>query len=516
MASLFTLRVCLPECGDDSVSSELAHGETSASVGSRSENQGSHEGSVEDPTWHPLPFSAGNPRSTIITGALHLFRDTLSVGVESPPIGPTHGSSHGNAHQGVSALPKGRQPLVCVLAVPSTMSVGDFCRFAAALVPKVVEMRMVLSEGARGLGLGRSTAADGSTDSTSANTRRTDSTTANSKTDSTYSVILRFVDQTAADAFAVNYHDRKFSALGDETCKVLFVRRVEVLGGSGGRNGKDNNDKGVKGTKEEGEGTGEETAKDDHLTHLTEVPSCPVCLDRLDQDASGVVTTVCSHAFHAGCIEGWNGNSCPVCRYTTDADQVPRCAHPGCVASYSTQTSVATASPVATASTSTPPVEESLWACLICGSVGCGRYTHGKHALSHFHETSHCYALELRTQRVWDYVRDGFVHRLIQSKTGLVELAPGGARHDVHDDGRAGVSSSRRGYDHSPDAGDTSRKHGRSRGVGNPDNAASSLDHGLAEYDTDYPLDPGLEEALVSRYVFPIYHAPPLRLPIQD
>ena len=34
------------------------------------------------------------------------------------------------------------------------------------------------------------------------------------------------------------------------------------------------------------------------------------------------------------------------------------------------------------------------------------------------------YALELETQRVWDYVGDGYVHRLIQSKTDgkLVEV----------------------------------------------------------------------------------------------
>lgn len=70
---------------------------------------------------------------------------------------------------------------------------------------------------------------------------------------------------------------------------------------------------------------------------------------------------------------------------------------------------------------------ENLWVCLICGYVGCGRYAHA-HAVDHWKETDHCYSLELGTQRVWDYVRDGFVHRLIQSKTGLVELSPGPGR----------------------------------------------------------------------------------------
>lgn len=53
----------------------------------------------------------------------------------------------------------------------------------------------------------------------------------------------------------------------------------------------------------------------------------------------------------------------------------------------------------------------------------CNRYKEG-HAIRHWKETQHCYSLELETQRVWDYVGDNYVHRLIQSKTDgkLVEL----------------------------------------------------------------------------------------------
>jgi hypothetical protein len=40
-----------------------------------------------------------------------------------------------------------------------------------------------------------------------------------------------------------------------------------------------------------------------------------------------------------------------------------------------------------------------VWICLICGHLGCGRY-HAKHAVDHWKETSHCYALEIQTQRV--------------------------------------------------------------------------------------------------------------------
>lgn len=57
---------------------------------------------------------------------------------------------------------------------------------------------------------------------------------------------------------------------------------------------------------------------------------------------------------------------------------------------------------------------------LVCQMIS---YKEG-HAVNHWKESQHCYSLDLETQRVWDYVGDGYVHRLIQSKTDgkLVEL----------------------------------------------------------------------------------------------
>lgn len=67
--------------------------------------------------------------------------------------------------------------------------------------------------------------------------------------------------------------------------------------------------------------------------------------------------------------------------------------------------------------------EDNLWACLICGTVGCGRYD-GAHAFEHWKETAHAFSMDLNSQRVWDYVGDAYVHRIIQSKSDgkLVEL----------------------------------------------------------------------------------------------
>lgn len=127
------------------------------------------------------------------------------------------------------------------------------------------------------------------------------------------------------------------------------------------------------------------------LNH-TELPTCPVCLERMDESVDGVLTILCNHAFHTSCLVKWGDSTCPVCRC------------------------VQTPEPAETSLCMECEGSDSLWICLICGYVGCGRYQ-GGHAASHYRSTNHTYALQLGTNRVWDYAGDNFVHRLLQSKT---------------------------------------------------------------------------------------------------
>ncbi len=62
---------------------------------------------------------------------------------------------------------------------------------------------------------------------------------------------------------------------------------------------------------------------------------------------------------------------------------------------------------------------ESLWICLICGHIGCGRYQ-GGHANNHWLETQHTYALELESQRVWDYAGDKYCPLSLPMASALV------------------------------------------------------------------------------------------------
>jgi BRCA1-associated protein len=57
---------------------------------------------------------------------------------------------------------------------------------------------------------------------------------------------------------------------------------------------------------------------------------------------------------------------------------------------------------------------EKLWLCLICGSIGCGRYSK-KHSLEHSDETDHQLVMELSSSRIWSYKGDNFVHRILRA-----------------------------------------------------------------------------------------------------
>jgi BRCA1-associated protein len=68
---------------------------------------------------------------------------------------------------------------------------------------------------------------------------------------------------------------------------------------------------------------------------------------------------------------------------------------------------------------------------MLCGNIGCSRYAN-QHAKLHFDSTGHHFALELNTQKVWDYIGDEYIHRLVRNKTDgkLVELS---RTNDTHE-----------------------------------------------------------------------------------
>lgn len=150
-----------------------------------------------------------------------------------------------------SQLPVERKPLLCVLCVPNHMTYADFCQFCGSFVQHMLEMRIVRNDGM----------------------------------EDCYSILIRFDEQTAADTFHKHFNGRRFSSLEEEMCNVFFAADVHYTGSI------------------------------EHTQSIpassTEQPFCPVCLERLDQDTSGILTTICNHSFHCSCISKWTDSSCP-------------------------------------------------------------------------------------------------------------------------------------------------------------------------------------------------------------
>eukprot|EP00042_Codosiga_hollandica_P033307 m.220750 g.220750 ORF g.220750 m.220750 type:complete len:314 (-) comp54156_c0_seq3:305-1246(-) len=190
-----------------------------------------------------------------------------------------------------------------------------------------------------------------------------------------YTVILQLAAHDRCVEFARAFNGRPFSSLESEVCSVMAVTEVADAAGN-------------------------------LLTYNPASP-CPICLDALAERRQIVTILVCNHVFHADCIRKCH-DVCPLCRY------------PLCGDNSQNQCEVCDR-------------REGLWMCLTCGSIGCGRQAavghdlhvvSDAHALKHFEHTSHPYAQNIETHRVWDYLEDRYVHRLGQSETGekLVEI----------------------------------------------------------------------------------------------
>ncbi|KAI9440541.1 BRCA1-associated protein 2-domain-containing protein [Lactarius indigo] len=295
----------------------------------------------------------------------------------------------GHTKSGSTNLPDGvvhtvMVHMVGVLAVPSWMTPSDFLAFVAPAQEDMSHLRMV-----------RDTAPNRSI------------------------ALIKFRKPESALEFAEAYNGKTFNSMNAETCHVVHISSVSI-----------ETDDSVSMLLSR---LGSATAP------VFELPTCPVCLERMDSAVTGLVTVPCSHTFHCECLSKWGDSRCPVCRYS----QTLRTSHPSS-SSVVRSTSIPFADPSTPALSSCADCNSttSLWICLICGNIGCGRYGRA-HAHAHYERTTHLYALELETQRVWDYAGDGYVHRLIQNVADgkLVEL-PSASMRTGDDTGAGGPSTS--------------------------------------------------------------------------
>ncbi|KAI8342965.1 hypothetical protein BC941DRAFT_447814 [Chlamydoabsidia padenii] len=235
-----------------------------------------------------------------------------------------------------------------------------------------------------------------------------------------YLVLMSFRDEKAGHAYYKQYNNRKFSSMEDEVCQIVYIQSIVVepsLRSSFTFTLNNNNNN-----------------NNDH----DGIANCPVCLEPMDEALQGLLTISCQHTFHVHCLSQWGDGSCPVCRYSQKSitglasgsqDLLP---HHQQEQHYSSKTTRSFQDDFRNECHECG-CTDNLWICLVCGQIGCGRAKQG-HALAHYQATSHLYALDIETQRVWDYAGDGYVHRLIQNVVDgkIVEL-PSHIQHHEQD-----------------------------------------------------------------------------------
>ncbi|KAE8234597.1 hypothetical protein CF326_g357 [Tilletia indica] len=351
----------------------------------RDQSEADQAASTEQDSKFPaLSTNSQPPASTIATSSkTHISSSSSS----SPPAGAVQVTTDEEAGS-----------ILGILAVPTYMTAADFLAFIEPAADAISHIRMI-----REL-----------------------------QTEKCM-VLIKFRDPFDAEEFHKMYNGQPFNAINeDELCQVVYITSVTVSSSytlphaypllansdpwpmlppssssststtSAPLTNSPNTSGGAAGSSTSGRLAA-------HLNY--ELPTCPVCLERMDSNVTGLMTVTCQHTFHCACLSKWIDSRCPVCRYSQTRQRNG--------AAGSSLGSAQSRCTICTTAT-------DLWVCLICASVGCGRYKAG-HAQQHFQETGHLYSLELETQRVWDYAGDGYVHRLIQNKADgkLVELPSG-------------------------------------------------------------------------------------------
>lgn len=337
-------------------------------------------------------------------GVVRLYRDSEETpGLYDEPTAP----KHSKPGKGLSRKEKNEQPAfqdedcttLCILAVPSYLTPSDFLGFVGEKTRDVVShFRMIRTE--RG---------------------------------NRYMVLMKFRNGKNAREWRREWNGKAFDGMEPENCHVVFVKSIEFrtheTPGQEASFPDMTNDPFTPSVTKQLPSTStcstlqaapipsSSRSSKPHAPptpSLVELPTCPVCLERMDE-STGLLTILCQHVFHCSCLQKWRGSGCPVCRYTQDDLSLGKRTY------NSTNLGEDTGLNECTICRS----DANLWICLICGSVGCGRYD-AAHAFSHYEQSQHCFAMDMTTQRVWDYATDGYVHRIVQNKTDgkFVELTP--------------------------------------------------------------------------------------------
>lgn len=369
----------------------------------KSMTQGTHAGTASGGPATRGKFVPSDPKNTEFGwGVVHLYRDMQ----ETPGLYDETSSSAGSDADGEDSQPFNENDCttLCILAVPSYMTPSDLLGFVGEQTREDVSHFRLIRTGRA----------------------------------NKYMVLMKFRDAKKAKAWRNEWNGRPFNSMESEYCHVVFVKSITFETSSSSQQPSSypdmSNDPFVPHTQPSAQSESPSTLTAPLTTkplapptpNLIELPTCPVCLERMDE-TTGLLTILCQHVFHCDCLSKWRGSGCPVCRYTQNSSIMRS------PTSHDTENLCSVCGTTST-----------LWICLICGNVGCGRYDNA-HAFTHWETTGHCFAMDIESQYVWDYAGDGYVHRLIQNKADgkMVDLpaARGSSSAYGKGDGTGGMAA---------------------------------------------------------------------------
>lgn len=149
-----------------------------------------------------------------------------------------------------------------------------------------------------------------------------------------------------------------------------------------------------------------------------EVPLCLACCERLDPSVSFAVGTrqaFCGTSAAPAALAEWDDGGCAVCSALLQLSESAAAEEAGAGTGKSAGAVEAQAQGVLCCSKCF--AFQNLWCCLLCGHLGCGRYSL-EHARLHWEATGHRFSMELTTRRIWDYEGDVFAHGVLQLRGG--------------------------------------------------------------------------------------------------
>lgn len=263
-----------------------------------------------------------------------------------------------------------------------------------------------------------------------------------------YIALVSLKSNESVDAFYKNHLGTKFSKFLPEFCQIVYLDSVTIRKNVVSSNQYKNP-----------QFWGLMDSKMRISTEQLELPTCPICLERMDVDTTGLLAITCQHTYQCRCLSRWGDTKCPVCTNTNnqvieednlliDSDNMEKDADFTLSKSLNNLKNgsnqlkldedswlikkiidshfpkISSLESIRISNTDLSGHQEcficqkkkNLWMCIICGYVGCSRYS-GWHAFRHFNSTNHAFALDLDSQRIWDYKTDTYVHRLIKDKS---------------------------------------------------------------------------------------------------